>query len=806
MSHSSNIPKKTIVQLITPVVTEGIRSLDDVHPLERDDLEIRHCLIDQGPASIESEFDEALSLPGTIRAAIEAQRSGANAIVTEARTMFEGFVKNLLAVSIAASIMVSTRAASAQEPALLEEIIVTARHRRENMQDIPDNVTVFSSAKIEQAGISELNDFINLTPGVIARETFRAGVTFITIRGVTSGQQGWPPVTYIVDGVKAGSLDAINGAALTDIERIEVLKGPQGALYGAGAIGGAINVVTKAPTNEAEHAIKLSLGKGNDKSLSAMSSGAISEDKLLYRVNVFYRDTDGLIDSTSDDDLDFEEEIGIRSRLIFYPSDGLTVDFRAAYTDITAGAAFQEKIASVDLIEEFYTPAAPGPARGIIGDEDRTFADVSLKIDWEFGGATLTSVTGYQDLDQDLFGSVSWEKPPTLNSLFGEVFGDAAVAGQAIDDFQDLSDDFETFTQDLRLTSSADSAFRWVVGADLLEREAITQLGVGRLMGPVPGTLLRLLNRFDERNDSMRGVYGQINYDVSDRLELTVAGRYDENTYDTRQFDPETGATIPTTGTDGNPVDKLEKEDSKFQPKVQLSYSMTDDVLIYVTWAKGFRTGFFNTGNPSAAESTENYEIGIKSTVAGGHVRINGAVYRIDYTQQQNTQVIATPPFRITRNIPESEITGAELEAVAQLSDHFVVELGLSYTDTEIVGQDIGTPTTPDWTRNLAVQFDYPIANDLDLLARVDYRFQGEMFLNLEFPTPTNPGFEELYNIRSKEYINARLGIGNDIWSITAFGKNLTNERQATDLAVLGGLIRSFNKPRTYGVEFAYRF
>lgn len=226
----------------------------------------------------------------------------------------------------------------------LEELVVTARKRSESLQDVPDAVTAFTAQDIETAGIDDIEDFIALTPNLTVRETFRSGVTFITLRGVTTGQQGWAPITFVVDGVQAGSLDAINQGALLDLEQIEVLKGPQGALYGAGAIAGAVNVRTKAPSEEFEGQVKLRLGNGNDRAVSALLSGSLIEDKLRGLISVYDRDTDGLIDSTAGVDLDFEDQTTVRGRLIFNATDNLSFDLRAAVTDIEAGAAFQDKL------------------------------------------------------------------------------------------------------------------------------------------------------------------------------------------------------------------------------------------------------------------------------------------------------------------------------------------------------------------------------------------------------------------------------------------------------------------------------
>ena len=291
------------------------------------------------------------------------------------KMMIQGLIAS---TALSMSLTIPTWAADAAEgdTLTLEEIVVTSRKREENLQAVPDSVTAFDAVTIENAGIDDVQDFIDLTPNISIRETFRAGVTFITMRGITTGQQGWAPVTYVVDGVQAGSLDAINQGALMDIERIEVLKGPQGALYGAGAIAGAINVVTKKPTNEMEGRIKGSYARANDIKLSGAISGPLVEDKILFRIGAYYRNTDGLIKSTDGVGLDFEEQATIRGRLLFNFED-VTIDLQASYSDITAGAADQELVSSADLLEVFDTPAAPGPARGIVGKENRTFTEIS---------------------------------------------------------------------------------------------------------------------------------------------------------------------------------------------------------------------------------------------------------------------------------------------------------------------------------------------------------------------------------------------------------------------------------------------
>jgi len=680
---------------------------------------------------------------------------------------------------------------------VVEEIVVTSRKTSESLQEVPDSITAFSATQIEDAGIDDVQDFIDMTPNIMMRETFRAGVTFVTLRGVSTGQQGWPPITFVVDGVQSSSIDAINQGSLVDIERIEVLRGPQGALYGAGAIAGAINIVTKRPTNEAEHRIKLSYGKGNDIKISGMSSGAIVEDKVLYRVNAYYNDSDGLINSTDGVDMDFEEQFTIRGRLIFNLSDDVELDLRAEYTDITAGAAYQESVPSADLINTFNSTWGD-PKRGLVGFEDREITNLSAKLEWESDFATLTAIVGYSDIEQDLFGSATWNKPP-VTSLFGFPVGNPGDAG--IDVFQDLSDNFETTTIDVRLSSPSDQKIRWMVGASYLDRKVLNFLGVGLVNSGtnrknLDGTFL--LARPDVRNAELSGVYGQLIYDITDKLELTLAGRYDENKYNSTTYTDRTLSTVlQLVDPNGNLVDTLKSTDNKFQPKVQLSYQFSDDMMLYATYATGFRTGFFATGNLTLPETTKNYEVGFKSMLMDGRIRLNGSAFHIDYSNQQFTFIVTTPPFRETTNIPKTNIDGVEFELLAAVTENLEIFAGLGITDADVADGSTA-PATPDYTANLGMTYVRAISNAREVVFHANYRFQGEFYLDAA----------NTFEVKNQQFLDARLSLRSDTWTVGIFADNLTNERQALSFSNFGpaGFVRAINKPRSFGVEASYRF
>jgi iron complex outermembrane receptor protein len=697
-------------------------------------------------------------------------------------------------------------AAFAQEA--IEEIVVTARYRQENLQNTPIAITAFDSARIEAAGITDVHSFINLTPNFFARETFRSGVTFLTIRGITTGQQGFAPISYVVDGVKASSIDAVNQGVLFDLERVEVLKGPQSALYGAGAIAGAVNVITKKPTDTFEGQVKPGYAEGDDFTFKGSVSGPIVENTVSFRLSGYYRNTDGLVDTITGDDLDFEEQGAVRGRLLITPNDAVNLEFRVAYSEIEAGAAKQESFHDINLLNTFNNQTQA--RRGIIGEENRDIFDVSAKIDIELPFATLTSVSGYHEMDQDLYGSASWIRPPALGEppvigLFGPIYGENAVepamgfgpmgpTGQAIDHFQDLVDDFEIFTQDVRLTSNTEGSFRWVAGFEYIDREIINGLTLGTINPQ--NTSLTFVNRFDERNDTIWGAYIHLSLDITENMEVAISGRYDEDDYSTGLFNPATGETISSLDENGMPVDKLDAKDSKFQPKVTLSYDWSENLHTYLTYSEGYRFGFFNTGNLTNPEKTKNYEFGLKTNLLDGRASFNGAVFYIDYSNQQLTSVTSQPPFRLTTNIPESDVLGFEIETTLRVTDDLGLSAGVGYLDTEISELNRRLDAVPKVTANVAADYIHEIGNDLDIFGRVSWRHQGSFILR-----------SGVFNIHAIDLLDIRLGLQKDNWSVTGFAKNVLDEQFASDATDFGvAFVRSYSPPSSLGVELGYRF
>lgn len=700
---------------------------------------------------------------------------------------------------------------TASGTAQIEEVTVTARKREENLQQVPESVTAFTAERIESSGITDVSDFLLLTPNVSFRDgtSFRSGQIVISMRGIGNGQQGWAPVTFLVDGVPTDSTDSINSGSLIDIERIEVLRGPQSALYGAGAIAGAINVVTKRPMNEFEFKARAGYAKGNDQRYEGMISGPIIEDKLLFRVNALYHNSDGLIDSESNGlDLDFEKQKTLNAKLLYTPTERLEFDFQLLYNSEENGSVYQDKIPSFDYIEVFNE--ITNARRRFPGVDDRESKKVSLRAQWDLPRVSLLSVTSYNDLDQQVLASFCWDDPdsPAIDAdpntpgvqvacALGGAQGSAAAPGEAIDQLFDQLDNFETFTQEVRVSSSDDQRARWLVGGQVIDRQALRGFDGSLIVAP-DNTIVTLFPNWNQLEDFWWGVYASLSFDVNEKLEATLTARYDETeSKNTAYTDRHQSAIVQVPNTDGALIDTQVKTDNAFQPKVQFSYQWTDDVMTFVSWSEGYRAGFFNTGAFTAAEDTTNFEAGVKATLFNRRVRANMSVFHIDYSDQQFSQIIDTPPFRFPVTLPETDIDGVEVEANWIVSEVLTVGGSVGYLDSRQV-DGLRSPIAPKWTTNLMADLLYPIVDDWSLRVHGDYRYTDEMFLSQG----------EAALIGSKKFLNLRLGMENENWRVTIFGSNLTDERQ-TEIApfpLAGGLIRAQNKPRTYGVEVAYQF
>jgi iron complex outermembrane receptor protein len=690
---------------------------------------------------------------------------------------------------------------------VLEEIVVTARKREENLQNVPDSITAFTATKIVDAGIEHIADFLALTPNLTFQDgsAFYPGFFNLSMRGIGNAQDGWPSVAYIVDGVPADSLDSINSGSLEDIERIEVLRGPQSALYGAGAIAGAINVITKQPTNEWESKARLSYGNGDDRQAAATVSGPLIRDTLLFRVTATWRDNDGLFTSPSNGlDLGFQQQKEVRTVLLIKPTDALQIDLRARYDKEHDGTSYEDIVPSIASADDF-NPVYDA-RRGFAGSLDREFANLSARVKYDFSDFSLISVSGFSHVDQSSFSSFCYDDPSDplypgpgggAQCLFGAAYGKNAVAGEPVDEYTDGPHNIRTITEDLRLASSGDGPLTWTVGASGMWRRVVEASAAGLILAP-DETQFSIFQTWDVKRDRWWGLYGQLSAKVTRKVELTLAGRYDDtNVFNNTYTDGTLATPVPVRLADGTLVDTVANPTKAFQPKGQVSYHFTDDVMSYLTISKGFRAGFFASGEYAVPEHTVNYEIGLKSSWLDHRMTANASAFYIDYSNQQFQTFSNTAPFISVTNIPKTKIKGLEYESALLVSSHLTLGAGLGYLDARVDDGSL-SPNAPHFNANANADFSAPLSAGWAFHLHLDDRYSSPLYLSTE----------DQQLVPSKNYLNGRAGVSTDRYSFAVFVRNATDTRAPTSPGVElpAGFLRYQNLPRTYGGEVRVTF
>lgn len=663
-------------------------------------------------------------------------------------------------------------------------ITVTARLREQSLQDVPIQVKTFGEQEIFDAGIATTQDFIDLTPNVALDDSFTYLNTFVVVRGVTQINNADSPIAVIVDGVPQNNQRQLK-MNLFDVERIEVLKGPQGAFYGRNASGGAINIVTKQATNEFEGFLAGLYSNGNALEFSGAASGPVIEDRLLFRIAGSYKQDDGRIENTFlNENVDtIDHDYAIRGRLTFVPIQRLSFDARVMYNDFEAGALYDSFVPSGDAND--FQP----PSNNLLGEAVGDIFEATLKADADLGFATLTAITGYTELGEEVRGDIDFSNP--VNNPAGG-FG-AGQIGQG----SDL--DISLTSQELRLVSPDDQRLRWIAGAFYIHTDrrldAVLFADLNGSTDQVEDPSLIFLRQSEDGDHDAWSIYGQVEFDLTDRLEIAAGLRYDK---DNRfQEDLLTSAT-------------REISFSALQPKITLSYDATDNALFYVSYGEGFRSGGFNA--PGAApfrdETVRTAEGGFKSQWLENRLSLNGAVYYSFVKDFQFFFLSLAQGGQIISNIDRVEIFGVELEAQARLADGLDVFAGLGTTDSEIkengpfptsVGNH--TPKMTDLSLNLAAQYRFPVAGDIFAFMRVDYERRGERYWQVDNLDVQDP----------LDLVNFRAGFETDRWGLYAWGRNITGEDFYTDFnptefTGLGYDIGFRGQPGAYGAEARIRF
>lgn len=718
------------------------------------------------------------------------------------------------ALSCASSppVLAQTEQPAALEGGGLEEVIVTARKRDESSLDVPVAVNVFTAADIQAAGIERPQDFIDLTPNMTLVQTQNQGTSFVVVRGISQARNSEPSVAVLIDGVAMANPSQFN-QELIDIESIQVLKGPQGGLYGRNAIGGAVIITSKQPTDRLEGKVAVGYDSGPGYKASGTLSGPIT-DTLKFRATVSHTDTEGYIDNSFlQEKADPYRDLSARTLLLWEPTNAFRADLRAYVSNADTQALY------FNITESVNDTSLPVRVNNA-GVNQRDMSGVSLKLDYTSSLGTLTSVTAYDKLEELLTGD-QFNFLPIPESVLFPFGGD-----QAQHQFLDV----EAVSQELRLTSPSDKTVRWIIGAYAISTDRFISTGnVFDLGTGVPQVRRTPLPQFnpqvtylaDSQDNFAWAAFGELSADVTDKIEASFALRYDE---DERKNTTETPTIFLPTPT-AFPGQVRRKTWDELQPKVTLRYKPSQDSTLYVGYSRGFRSGGFNQTGVGAAniagiddlfdkETADTYEAGLKTALWDQRLTTNLSLY---YTKANGSYFFVFDPNTSTQNLGnlgDVDYKGLELELKALLAEGFDAYLGFGYTDSEIkqsdrAAGDVGNqaPLVSKYSINLGLQYRRQLAafDSATAFIRTDFDVTGPTWFY-----PDN--FTERDTVK---LLNLRVGLENGPWAVTAWAKNLTDEQYNAEWSPgpqffpNPGYTNNFvfkALPRRWGVDLSYRF
>jgi len=709
----------------------------------------------------------------------------------------------------------------------LEMIVVTATRREQNIQDVPASVTALGGGLLEALGVTDIQGVARRTPGLQFSNFSDLKLSTTVIRGINAYDAGSagkdPTVAYYLDEVYLG---IGVGAALDyfDLERIEVLRGPQGTLFGRNAIGGVINITSRRPTNEFEASAQLEGGDYDYLLARGSVNVPLSPDVFALRFAASYMENGGYTDNaylnvaTND-----TKRTNLRMSALYTPTDKAQFLFTADWRDIDQHSKQYETL-EVDADSIFYLRASgaiPGlPAvpmntdpydrvvySNVIANETLDGYGLSLKADFDLGSMDLVSVTGYRKHDYD---NVSDTDMSPLSLLTD---GDP--------------EETWSFSQELRLVDHADGRFTWLGGVYYYKQdsdnESFVTVGDDLSVLVVGDTSLGGLETGSNGKvvaESV-GVFASGTYDFTDTLSLTVGARSTRDTkkIDFSQFDP-----IDLLG--GTYEVHADDEWTAFTPSVSLQADLGENVMTYFLVSQGYKSGGYNDALGAATsfsfdqETLWNYEAGLKSMLMNGRLRLNASVFHMvwDDIQIQEDDP-STPVFdpRIS-NAGKATSSGLEAEAIAALGDNWTLSLNGTVIDAKF---DEGTlPTAPgepeipldhmtrvpDYTVTFRADYERPVSSKLLFLASAEWYAQGKMYLTLDNQPA---GVVDPYSL-----VNAQVGIGSvdDRWRLVLWGRNLSDETYTErlfdiiDISFVGQKFIDLGQPRTYGLRLMVNF
>lgn len=719
---------------------------------------------------------------------------------------------------VGAASLIAGPAAAQASGTLLEEIIVTATKREVSVRDISGSVSAVSGAQLEAIGAQSYADYIARTPGVTFNQ-FQPGTSHVVIRGVATNSgnvQGQGTTGYYINEVpltEPGWTIVILDIDAFDVDHVEILRGPQGSLFGSASMGGAVNYVArKADASAYDAAIETTLSKTRNAEVGGAIKGMVNiplvQDKLALRAVATYRNDPGYLDNvgigqTGSSDITIG---GGRLSLVWTPTDATEVSWLSLYQKTEADDAPYRNPTFGDL--------ARSTAFAEANETDVTLH--SLRLDHDFGFATLTAIGAYQEKSQDF----AFDYTP-YRGLYNADLGLNLTSPLFIESGGESTGE----SLEVRLASNTEGRFEWLIGAMYFESEKnlYEQLGAdgaaaafdaSPLFGPGTGAVIapdgRIFNAFftDLKAKEM-AVFGEASFNFTPELKLTAGGRLFKT--ETDSTSSQVGFSTFPGGLNVSPTDSNEQDG--FSPKVSLTYTPNEDLMVYGLYSEGFRFGTPNTQGLSAfpvpagseSDSLKNYEIGVRSNLAGGKLLLDATAFYVDWSDIQ-LRLLTPDDFNYAANGGAATIKGLETSITFSPTPQLDLQSSVTYMEARLdeplfilwygtapAGSQL--PGSSDWSVSNTASYRFEAAYDPTLTLAHRYVSSGISDLNSAVPgiTPNTQGDYNVIDLRLRATIGPT--------SVTLFGSNLGDERGVTrTLPEANGLSQGLIRPRTVGV------
>jgi iron complex outermembrane receptor protein len=730
------------------------------------------------------------------------------------------FTPKVLAAAIALALVPGLLQAQ-----VLEEITVTAQKREQSVQDVGIAMSAFSGEQMEQLGYDNAQQVTAMAPGVSTVQPNGEANYAIAMRGVAASDfttNVESPIALYLDEVYISQMSGA-GFALFDMERVELLRGPQGTLFGRNATGGLAHYISKKPTQDFGGYVKGTIGDYEQYKVEGAIGGGLT-DTLSARFSGAVNQADGYVNNRfTGTDLNNADDQSYRLQALWAPTEDfdLLISARHAEQDIDTG--FFENASSIRAGE--LTPGEFNEILGYIdpdgndnvfgGDYDRDGFNeletngLTARIKWAITESiNLTSITDQSNVERNYIED-SDASPAPVFSFF-------------------LNTDAEQFSQELRLDGET-GQLKWVAGLYYLKLDIDDNNGAvaDPVLGPAgtPGAEAGLINPYERNMDSYSG-FGQLEFALSEQWTLIAGARYimDENEFQystdyvefldpyTRNFDGGSNLANQTTLA----AYEGDRDDDEWSGRLQLNWTPNDDLLVYGSLNRGVRGGGFNApifplsppldydDNTMSydPEQLDAYEVGFKSTLADGTVRVNGAAYYYDYQDYQAFYIVGIDTIAFNT---DAESMGGELEVIASPIEGLDLLLGTAYNDidVELPGGDVPSVQSPEWTFNAMARyawdaFNGEVALQADVLWRDQHYFALTMLETVE---------EDGYAVANTSLTYTHC---DGDWQASVFVDNFTDEEylvQTFDLSTVFGMTEQYyGRPRWWGVSLRYNF